>query len=474
MEFTQSFPACYGIARPSPSGKFVASIAQPFHQANTTHLIVQETGNGTLWRRFPITAWQTINTPNNHNNNNNANPRFDLTWAPNSELLSLTCPAKAQILIFAVNGNTDQPLTIIKENNKLGIERVNWLADSLHVLVWLRHRVGIRIWSITERWPKATVTDPKFIQKGCCFSSDGKWMAVLLRRKQRDILTMFNCQQNNWQKPVWSSPAPDTTNLDDISFAPLFDHTTDSYPPILAWEAPAWSNRLFIFHGSACRVISQAATDSLQSFGYDRLIWCPTGWMAALIQDNQSFKLWNAIANRLGETLTVGPTFIKPEETVIFREKISKDLGSTGVITEKSIYEPSFNFTLLKTNCTGKKEGSNPLELYFSPDSAYIAIYTLEYPTCVWILNVSEMAIVAVLHQVHQIRSLVWHDQSPILMILTAGHAGIFVWQPNGCLCVPQPSVPDARHLMWLRRRETLLITGGSTFSLATPDWATY
>lgn len=140
---------------------------------------------------------------------------------------------------------------------------------------------------------------------------------------------------------------------------------------------------------------------------------------------------------------------------------------------EKSKYESGFTLNIGKCS-SGNGGGLASITLQFSPDSAYIAVVSIDYPTCVWIFNLSELIIVAVLQQAHPVRSLSWHDASPILTIITNDASHLFVWQPTGCLCIPQPAVQDARHLAWMAYKDTLLISGGSSFSLAVPDWATY
>jgi WD40 repeat protein len=113
------------------------------------------------------------------------------------------------------------------------------------------------------------------------------------------------------------------------------------------------------------------------------------------------------------------------------------------------------------------------LQIEFSNDSAYIAAVTSEYPNCVWIINVSELAVVAVLQQASPVRSFSWHDVSPILVVATDA-SNIFVWQPSGCLSIPQPAVNDPRLVRWAPGNDTLLIAGSTSFCLAVPDWATY
>lgn len=132
--------------------------------------------------------------------------------------------------------------------------------------------------------------------------------------------------------------------------------------------------------------------------------------------------------------------------------------------------ESGFHSQLTKSDL---RRGGGSLQIEFSPDSAYIAAITREYPNCVWIINISELAVVAILQQVTAVKSMAWHDSSPVLSVIT-DTLNVYVWQPTGCLCIPQPAIEDSKLLKWAKSCDTLMIAGGSTFCLAVPDWATY
>lgn len=79
----------------------------------------------------------------------------------------------------------------------------------------------------------------------------------------------------------------------------------------------------------------------------------------------------------------------------------------------------------------------------------------------------------AVLHQTAAVRSIAWHDSSVVLCVVT-NLPNVYVWQPSGCLCIPQPAVSESRQLRWVPAADTLMISSTASFCLAVPDWATY
>lgn len=143
----------------------------------------------------------------------------------------------------------------------------------------------------------------------------------------------------------------------------------------------------------------------------------------------------------------------------------------TGLMVERSRYESSFSLSLSpSTNSTAK----TPLMMQFSKTSTFLAAVSSEYPNCIWIVNLSSMCIVAVLHQANNIRSISWHDSHMVLTILTTRPGSIYLWEPSGCMCIPQPAISDPRSLSWLDGLETLLIAGSSSFTLASPEWVSF
>lgn len=294
--------------------------------ASTLEVAIHCATNGSRHRLFRIpannlTARKTSLPPHSVG-------KAELAWSPDDRRVALLTASRDQIYVFDLESEGDGPVCCISESTLLGIDRILWMPDSWHLLVTLRHRVGIRMWRIDYRFAQAFLPYPKFFDKGITFSKDGHWMAILHRKDQQDFIHVYDISRPETlglrlnQTPALRMVPPETSfYLDDICFCPMNESSNSKRPPLFAWESPAFSSRILIFsaNGDSCKVVSNPSEEpsSLQSFGFERFCWSPmSGWIAAAVHDSTSFSLWNSISLKMGTRLYVGPSFIEPEITV--------------------------------------------------------------------------------------------------------------------------------------------------------------
>lgn len=191
---------------------------------------------------------------------------------------------------------------------------------------------------------------------GVCFSEDGRWMGMLHRRNLDDFIVTYSVSSDGTWEAVQTVKTPESANLEDICFAPLRDVRSLKRPSIVAWESPAFSSRIFVFSpdGTSCKVISHDLPEetimeetntspttsgpvaSLLMRGFERLIWSRTGWIAVVIKDSITFGIWNAITQRMGSQIIVGPGAVQLGSTIVFKEKVIKELRPDGMVTDRS------------------------------------------------------------------------------------------------------------------------------------------
>lgn len=337
MEFTEAFPVHGGLVQATAGGHWIATLTTQPSRPNLLvesppqlQLAIHCATNGSRHRLFQVPQ-------NNSTIRRNSPPvpsssKFELIWSPDGCRVALVASARGKIYVFDVEAKGDGPICCISENALLGMDRILWMPDSWHLLVVLKHRVGIRIWRIDGRFAQAFLPSPKFSDKGIAFSETGQWMAILHRKDQQDFIQVYDIRQTGCLGSCLSRPPtlkitpPESSfYLDDLCFCPMSEVSSSKRPSLFAWESPAFSSRILIFaaDGESCKVISNVSEESssLQSFGFERFLWSPMGgWIAAAIQDSVSFSLWNSISLKMGAKLGIGPSFIEPDITV-------RDLG---------------------------------------------------------------------------------------------------------------------------------------------------
>lgn len=342
-------------------------------------MAIHQSGNGELVQELTVLGTGIPRTSGKPTTNigptamfGSRGDRWELLWAPNSTRLALFNHLAAQVTVWEVDGGRGGrvalPVSSIQENVLLGVDRVLWLPDSLHFLAFLSHRVGVRLWRIDRRFPQACLPHPKYSggDRGVCFSGDGRWVAVLHRRGLGDFIVVYARDRirGTWTASQTVNP-PESASLEDICFAPLREIHAQSRPPLIAWESPAFTSRIFVFapDGCSCKVISHdlppesveegkeeggeggtqqvsgdssLATAVLIARGFERMIWSRTGWIAALTKDAASFAIWNTITLRLGAQMLVGPAAVQSGTTIVFKERVIKELRPDGTVSDRS------------------------------------------------------------------------------------------------------------------------------------------
>jgi dipeptidyl aminopeptidase/acylaminoacyl peptidase len=135
MEFTEAFTAFGGGAKLSPDGQSVAAISK---RDTNISIEVYLTSNGHLGRRLPVPV---INSETRGRVLMTKWDRLELLWAPNGLRLALVNYQLARIFVWDLMLDYELPICTVQENVLLGIERINWTPDSIHILTFLKHKV---------------------------------------------------------------------------------------------------------------------------------------------------------------------------------------------------------------------------------------------------------------------------------------------------------------------------------------------
>ncbi|KAG2222593.1 hypothetical protein INT45_008712 [Circinella minor] len=133
-------------------------------------------------------------------------------WSPNSKHILVVNTDKSIIQVWSLmdiywHGR-------IKDDS-FGIRRVWWSADSTSILCSSEFKLRISVWMLTDNQVRY-IQYPKFMEKGCEISPDGKYVAVIENRQGKEGISIY----------TWSATAlfkhiiTDTIDLCNIKWSP--------------------------------------------------------------------------------------------------------------------------------------------------------------------------------------------------------------------------------------------------------------
>lgn len=160
MEFTDAFPSFGIAARLSPNGQHVAALLKG---EGALSIAIYSSRNGEL-RRQLMAPSDTVERRDALMFGGKCD-RWELLWSPDSTQLALFNGLAATILVWGIDWEGSEsllPISCIRENQMLGVDRVLWTPDSVHILAFLAHRVGVRLWRMDRRLAQACFTHPKY------------------------------------------------------------------------------------------------------------------------------------------------------------------------------------------------------------------------------------------------------------------------------------------------------------------------
>lgn len=161
MEFTDAFPSFGIAARLSPNGEHVAALLK---REGALSIAIHSSRNGELRRQLMVPG-DTVERRGVLMFGGKCD-RWELLWSPDSTRLALSNELAANIIVWEVDGGDGSesllPISCIQENQLLGVDRVLWTPDSTHILTFLAHRVGVRLWRMDRRGAQACFTHPKY------------------------------------------------------------------------------------------------------------------------------------------------------------------------------------------------------------------------------------------------------------------------------------------------------------------------
>ncbi len=113
-----------------------------------------------------------------------------IAWSPDSALMLVALRKSG---VAYVKNLTDNDWNCKIDEGIAGLAGVRWVPDSRQVITVSDFQLRLTVWSLVDK-STSYIRNPKFAgDRGLCFSSDGKFMALAERRDGKDYVGIYYC-----------------------------------------------------------------------------------------------------------------------------------------------------------------------------------------------------------------------------------------------------------------------------------------
>lgn len=349
--------------------------------------------------------------------------------------------------------SVEQPSWTCKIDGGLaGVSWCWWSPDSRHLLTMAEFSLHLTLWSLVTK-SVSLIKYPKLVQAGLDFSPDGSFMALAERRECKDVVSVFEC--NGWQL-VQHFPVA-TEDLSGLCWSP-------NSRLLALWDSLLNYQVLLYSMNGQCLATYSAYEHAL---GVKTVLWAPSGQFLAIGGFDEKLRVLNHLTWRTVAEHTHPSTIDKG--TIVYQEVEEATPPHTNPLpSRQSHYEtPSLPVTMN----TVQPDLEKPFPrlgvgvAIFSPDSRYLVTRNDNMPCAVWLWDMKELALSAVLLQTQTIKDVSWDPTQPRLAIAT-GNNRLYLWSPAGCVSVTLPSNTSfsVSKLLWHPSGKSLLLLSSSHF----------
>lgn len=392
-----------------------------------------------------------------------------IEWAADSEYILCGLHKKPLIQAWSL---TQPDWTCKIDEGLAGIAYARWSPDSRHILTTSDFQLRLIVWSLVNT-ACIHVQWPKHASKGVAFTKDGKFAAICTRRDCKDYINLLSC--NSWE--IMGVFAVDTHDLADIEWSP-----DDS--SMVIWDSALEYKVLIYSPDGRCLFRYQAYECGL---GVKSVSWSPCGQFLAVGSYDQMLRIlnhltWKTFAEFMHLSSIRGPCC-----SVVFKEvdePLQLDMsglcldddyldgnsenapeGPLRVRYEVAAVPITLPFQKPPPDKPNPKQGIGLLS--WSYDSQYICTRNDSMPMVLWVWDMCQLELAAILVQKDPIRTAAW-DPSNTRLVFCTGSSRLYMWTPSGAYCVsvplPQFSVTD---LKWNSDGSSLLVKDKDSFCLA-------
>ncbi|KAI9263299.1 quinon protein alcohol dehydrogenase-like superfamily [Phascolomyces articulosus] len=326
-----------------------------------------------------------------------------------------------------------------------GIRRVWWSADSTSLLCSSDFKLRISVWMLADKQVRY-IRYPKFMEKGCEISPDGKYVAVIENRQGKDGISIY----------TWSATAlfkyivTDTIDLCNIRWSP------DSRF-IAVWDNCLYYKLLVYGVEGTLHASYQAYEHGL---GIKSIAWSPDSSLLAIGSYDQKARIlrtsdWEPICE-----------FLHPST---LDQKFQKSA------VNHSVLKRPFNIPILRPEYDTPFPKIGIGYCQFNSNGKFLCTRDDSMPTAFWIWDISRLECCMIVLQQQSVKQLAWHPRDPYRLAVTCGYQYVYLTEHGdneqqqlklGVVPVPAADF-RIRKLNWSMNGESLLFHDSELFCLA-------
>ncbi|XP_029842869.3 WD repeat-containing protein WRAP73 [Ixodes scapularis] len=434
MSFSRVFKSYYLHSKFSPDGRF---LAVPY----ASKVIV-----------YNPSPFQEVTAFSNAENVDR------VEWSPDSILLMCVSLKRKFLQVWSLE---DPQWKCKISEGPFGITGAYWSPDSRHILTVADFQIRITIWSLIDK-SVHYLEHAKLPLPCLSFSSYGRLLAVAERRDSKDYVSIVTC--DTWS--LATNFVVGTEDLAGVSWAPNADI-------FCVWENPTVAFRLLLYSSEGLKLASYSLEDEL--VGIKSFSWSSCGQIVLLEDHNDKLILLETVTwSQIWEHSL--PDVMADDSVAVHREIKQKQKLDQRPSSMKAQYKllselPVRLSKLTDQTSTGSLQiMSRPTFAKISSSGAYIARTSATFPSVVYVLDVKNLALVAVLIHSNAVSWISWDHLSDSLAICT-GSKHLHLWSPSSCtiLDVPFKGSFPVKSCQWNPQKSCLVIHSEEMAVLCTP-----
>ncbi|XP_073327003.1 WD repeat-containing protein WRAP73 [Pagrus major] len=443
MNFSEVFKQSNQLCKVSPDGKYLATCVQ-------YRLVVRDMSTLQIMQLY--TCLDQIS---------------HMDWSSDSLFILCAMYKRGLVQVWSL----EQPDWHCKiDEGSIGLLSSRWSPDGRHILNATEFHLRITVWSLCTK-AVSYIKYPKACQKGIDFSRDGCYMALAERRDCKDYVSVFVC--DDWH--LLRHFETETQDLAGLEWSP-------NGCVLAVWDS-CLEYKVLLYSLDGRLLSTYSAYE--WSLGVKSVTWSPSSQFLAIGSYDEKVRILNHITWKK-ITQFEHPATINNTKAVVYKEVERRpavggdDLSLHNITIGTTLFNTQSKYEIcpLPVQIPVVKpdpDRANPkigvATLAFSSDSRYLATKNDNMASVVWVWDMQNMSLEAVLEQTSAVRCFQWDPRRPRLALCT-GNSKLYLWSPAGCVSVEVPAEGgfQVQSLNWHCSGDSLILLGKEQLCLCYMD----